>query len=97
MNRKLLIAAALLAGFAAKPASAQVMIQMDQITCQQFMDADPDRQLLVASWLGGYYSATKNLNVFDSAYAKRNTDVAMKYCKEHKKDSVLSVVLKTAH
>lgn len=97
MNRKLIVAAALFAAFAATPASAQVVIQMDQITCQQFMDADVDTQLLVGSWIGGYYSASKNLGVFDSAYAKRNIEVAVKYCKEHKADSLLSVVMKTAH
>ena len=97
MNRKFIVAAALVAAFAAKPASAQVVIQMDQITCQQFMDADIDRQLLIGSWVGGYYSGSKNLNVFDTAYAKRNAEVALKYCKEHKADSFMSVVMKTAH
>jgi hypothetical protein len=97
MNRKLLIAAALLAGFAAKPASAQVVIQMDQITCQQFLDADLDRQLLVAAWVGGYYSGSKNLNVFESRYAKRNKAVIFKYCKKHKTDSFLTSFMKVAH
>ena len=97
MNRKLLIAAALLAAFAAQPASAQVLINMDQITCQDFLNAPPERQILIASWVGGYYSGSKNLNVFQSAYAKRNTDVIFKYCKEHKKDSFLASFLKVAH
>jgi acid stress chaperone HdeB len=97
MNRKLLVAAALLGAFAIKPASAQVLIQMDQITCQQFLDADLDRQLLIGSWAGGYYSGSKNLNVFQSNYAKRNTDVIVKYCKEHKQDSFLASFMKLAH
>jgi len=97
MNRKLIAIAALLAAFSAKPASAQVIIQMGAITCGDFLAADPDRQVLVASWVGGYYSASKNLNVFDSRYAKRNADVAIKYCKAHKQDSFLSVVMQTAH
>ncbi len=97
MNRKLLIAAALLAAFAAKPASAQVVIQMDQISCQQFLDAAPERQILIASWVGGYYSGSKNLNLFQSNYAKRNTDVIFKYCKAHKTDSFLASFMKEAH
>ena len=97
MNRKLLIAAALLAAFAARPASAQVVIQMDQITCQQFLDADPERQILIGSWVGGYYSGSKNLNLFQSIYMKRNTDVIFKYCKGHKKESFLASFMKEAH
>jgi acid stress chaperone HdeB len=97
MNHKFFVAAAALAAFSAKPVSAQVVVQMDQITCQQFLDAPIERQILIASWAGGYYSGSKNLNVFESRYAKRNSEVAMKYCRKHKKDSFLSVVMKTAH
>jgi acid stress chaperone HdeB len=97
MNRKLFVAAALLAAFAVKPASAQVVIQMDQITCRQFLDADPERQILIGSWVGGYYSASKNFNVFQSIYAKRNTEVAVKYCEKHGGDAFLNVWMQTAH
>ncbi len=97
MNRKLLVAAALLAAFGAKAASAQVLIQMDQITCQQFLDAPIERQILIGSWAGGYYSGSKNLNLFQSNYAKRNTDVIFKYCKAHKKDGFLASFMKEAH
>jgi acid stress chaperone HdeB len=97
MNRKILIAAAAIAAISIKPASAQVVIQMGAITCQQFIDADLERKALVASWLGGYYSASKNLNVYESRYAKRNAAVAMKYCKKHKQETVLDAVMKTAH
>ena len=97
MNRKLLIAVAAFAALSARPALAQVVIQVDQITCQQFLDAPSERQILIASWVGGYFSATKNLNVFESRYAKRNTDVIFKYCKKNKKDSFLNSFLKVAH
>ena len=97
MNRKLLIAAALLTAVAAKPASAQVVIEMDQITCQQFLDAPLERQILIGSWAGGYYSGSKNLDVFQSNYAKRNSDVIFKYCKQHKKEAFLASFMKEAH
>jgi acid stress chaperone HdeB len=97
MNRKHFIAAALLTAFAASPASAQVIIQMDQITCQQFLDAPVERQVLIGSWAGGYFSASRNLNLFQSDYAKRNTDVIFKFCKEHRNDSFLESFMKEAH
>jgi acid stress chaperone HdeB len=97
MNRKLIAAAAVLAAFAAQPASAQVVIQMAEITCQQFADADPGRQALIASWVSGYTSASKNLIMFDLNYAKRNAEVVLDYCKKHKSESFLAAVEKTAH
>jgi acid stress chaperone HdeB len=97
MNRKLIAAAAVLAGFAAQPASAQVVIQMAEITCQQFVEAEPARQVLIGSWVSGYYSATKNLIMFDVNYAARNAEVVLEYCKKHKSESFLAAVEKTAH
>jgi hypothetical protein len=97
MNRKLLVAAALFAAFAARPAAAQVVIQMDQITCQQFLEAGPERQLVIGSWAGGYFSGSKNLNLFQSNYAKRNASVIFKYCKAHKKEGFLASFMKEAH
>jgi acid stress chaperone HdeB len=97
MNRKLIAAAAVLAAFAAKPASAQVVIQMAEITCQQFLDAEPGRQVLIGSWMSGYYSASKNLNMFDVDYAARNAEVVMEFCRKHKSESFMAAVEKTAH
>ena len=97
MNRKLLIAVAAFAALSARPALAQVVIQVDQITCQQFLQSDPERQIIIGSWVGGYFSGSKNLNVFDSRYAKRNTDVIFKYCKKNKKEPFLASFMKVAH
>lgn len=96
MNRKLIVAGALLAAFAAKTASAQVVIQMAEITCQQFMDADLDRQLLLGSWMSGYYSASRNLSIFEEKYAQRNAKAVIAYCKKHKAQTFMAAVQKTA-
>jgi acid stress chaperone HdeB len=97
MNRKLLISAALLAVFSASEASAQVVIQMDQVTCKQYMAADPDTQAIIGSWLSGYYSASKNLNVFQSIYFKRNKEKGLAYCKKHKDAPLMGAMEKIAH
>lgn len=97
MNRKVIFAAVMLAGVSSAPASAQVVIQMSEITCKQYLESDADRKLLLGSWMSGYYSASKNLNVLDFRYVKRNKAKAEAYCKKHKSNSLMNAVMKTAH
>lgn len=42
------------------PAHAQVVIDLSVLTCKQLLDLDAERQALISSWMGGYFSATKN-------------------------------------
>jgi len=95
MKTKLILAAAMLA--LTVPAKAQVGIDMSLITCGQFAALPEADKLLVSSWLGGYYSSTKNLTTIDSRYVKRNHEVIGKYCAEHKGDKLLTVVMEKAH
>jgi len=95
MKRKFIIAA-ILASAMATPASAQVMIEMSQITCKQFTEYDAETKSFIASWMSGYFSATKNLNVVEMRYVKRNTEKALAYCKKHKNDTLFKVIEKTA-
>jgi acid stress chaperone HdeB len=95
MKTKLILAAAMFAFTV--PAKAQVALDMSLITCGQFADLPDADKLLISSWMGGYYSSTKNLTTIDSRYVKRNHEVIGKYCKEHKADKFLDVVMKEAH
>ncbi|HUO54627.1 MAG TPA: HdeA/HdeB family chaperone [Rhodoblastus sp.] len=95
MKTKLILAAAMLAF--TMPAKAQVVLDMNLITCGQFLSAEPDIQALVASWMGGYFSSSRNLTTVDNRYVKRNHEVIDKYCKAHKSDKLLDVVMKEAH
>ncbi|WP_296706421.1 HdeA/HdeB family chaperone [Rhodoblastus sp.] len=95
MKTKLILAAAMLA--LTVPAKAQVVLDLSLITCSQFAGLPEADKLLISSWMGGYYSATKNLTTIDSRYVKRNHEVIGKYCAEHKSDKLLDVVMKEAH
>ena len=95
--RKLAIFAALMMAGAAIPVNAQVMVDMSLITCKQYQEmgkSDPDKALIVASWMGGYFSASKNLSTIDLRYTKRNTDKVAAYCKSHKDETLMSAVQK---
>jgi acid stress chaperone HdeB len=98
--RKLALFAALAMAGASIPAKAQVVVDMSLVTCKQYqtlIKEDPDKALLIASWMGGYFSASKNLTTIDFRYAKRNTEKTLKYCKSHGDETLLSVVQKIFH
>ena len=73
---------------------AQVMLDLSQITCKQFLASDAERQALVGSWMSGYFSATKDLNILDFRYVERNRKVVGNYCKTHKSDTLMSAMHK---
>jgi acid stress chaperone HdeB len=91
-----MLCAAVFVTGAAIPAKALVVIDMSLITCKQYMDADPDRKELVASWLSGYFSASKNLNVLDFGYVARNKRVVGNYCKKRPGETLMSAIQKNA-
>jgi acid stress chaperone HdeB len=73
---------------------AQVVVDLSLITCKQLLESDQERQTLISSWMAGYFSASKNLNVVDFRYVKRNGNVIGKYCKTHKSDTVMNAMQK---
>ena len=96
MNRKLILAGALAAAAIAAPASAQVSVEMSEITCKQFSDYDENTQAFVAEWMAGYFSATKNFFVVDERYVKRNTTKILAYCKKKPKETLFKAIEKNA-
>ena len=76
------------------PAKAQVVLDLSLITCKQLLDSNAERQALIGSWLSGYFSASKNLNVLDTRYVARNTKVVGNYCRTHKSDTVMNAMQK---
>jgi acid stress chaperone HdeB len=96
MNTKAILVATVFVMGAAIPAKAQVVIDMSLLTCKQYMDADPDRKELVASWMSGYFSASKNLNVLDFGYVERNRRVVGNYCKRRPGETLMSAIQKNA-
>jgi acid stress chaperone HdeB len=77
----------------AAPAAAQV-IDLSLITCKELLASDPERQVLISSWMAGYFSASKNLSVVDFRYVERNHKVIGKYCATHKSDTVMNAMQK---
>jgi len=96
--RIMLLAPMLLATSLALPAKAQTIIDMSLITCQQYFDAPPDQQRLIAWWMRGYYSAAKNFSTIDFRYVDYNTKVVTAYCKkkQNRNETLMSAIQKNA-
>ena len=96
MKTKAMLVAAVFVTGATTPAKAQVVIEMSLITCKQFMSSDPGRKEMVASWMSGYFSASKDLNVVDFGYVERNRKVVETYCKKRPGETLMSAIQKNA-
>ena len=96
----------ILAGFAAAlalalpmatPATAQVTIEMGDITCKDFAGYDAETQDFIGNWMRGYWMSSKNLTVIDSKYVKRNTDKIARYCTKMPKAKLMDAKIGRAH
>ncbi|MGB8604054.1 HdeA/HdeB family chaperone [Bradyrhizobium sp.] len=94
MKLNTFVIACMLAFTSIVPVKAQVVLDLSLITCKQLLDSDPERQALIGSWMSGYFSASKNLNMLDFRYVERNRKVVGNYCKTHKSDTVMSAMQK---
>jgi acid stress chaperone HdeB len=93
--KRSIVATALVLTFASiVPAKAQVVLDLSLITCKQLLASDPERQALIGSWMSGYFSASKNLNILDFRYVERNRRVVGNYCKTHNSDTVMNAMQK---
>jgi acid stress chaperone HdeB len=96
MSRKLIFSGVVAVLALAVPASAQVTIEMSQISCKDFAGYDGETKNFIANWMRGYFSSTKNMTVVDSRYVKRNTEKVERYCKKLPKSSLMEAVQKNA-
>lgn len=95
MIRKLILAG-VAAAFLAAPASAQVTIEMSEITCKDFAGYDDATKDFIGNWMRGFFMSKNNLTVIDSRYVKRNTEKIARYCKKLPKSSLMDAVQKNA-
>jgi acid stress chaperone HdeB len=95
MRKFAVFAVAVMAG-AVVPAKAQVVLEMSAVTCEQYLKSAPEEQATLASWMSGYFNASKNVATVDLREAERNLKVVARYCKIHKKETLMNAVQKKA-
>ena len=94
MKRNIIAGIGMLLFMPIAPGQAQVVIDLSLITCKQLLESDTERQMVISAWMGGYFSATKNLSEVDLRYVRRNAKVVGQYCKTHKSDTVMNAMQK---
>ena len=92
MTPKAIATAALLAALSATPARAQLVVDMSLISCDQFLKSPQERRAVLSAWMGGYYSAMKNLTTIDARYVMRNSQKVATYCKKAKNETLMSAI-----
>jgi len=74
----------------------QVKIDMSLMTCKQYTTADNERQLMVASWMSGYFRAARNQPMFDFTRFNTNRKLVGAYCKKNGGETLMSAIQKSA-
>ena len=92
MNTRAIAIAALLAASWAVPARAQTIVDMSLISCDQFLKSPQERKDVLSAWMGGYFSAMKNVATIDARYVVRNSQKIANYCKKAKNETLMSAI-----
>src|SRR3954466_7395649 len=90
MHSKTIAIAALLAASSIVPARAQTIVDMSLISCEQFLKSPQERKDVLSAWMGGYYSAMKNLATIDARYVVRNSKKIANYCRTARSETLMS-------
>jgi acid stress chaperone HdeB len=93
--RALVVSVIALAAVSA-PAAAQIKLDMNKVTCGDWLGYDPEQRDFVRFFLSGYYSAAANIDVLDFNRLQRNSEKVMAFCKTHKSDTLPTAIKKSA-
>lgn len=96
MKRIFLLTAVSLLLAAPQPSSAQIKLDMNQITCGDLLGYSPDNQDFVAYWMSGYYNAAAGRDVLDYNRLQKNSAKVKAFCKKNKKDTLPTAIKKAA-
>ena len=92
MKSKVIVIVAIALSAVAVPSTAQVNLNMNNITCGQWLAFSPDAQQFVQYWMSGYYNAASNSNVLNYDRLQKNSAKVATYCKSHKSQSLPTAI-----
>jgi hypothetical protein len=78
------------------PSSAQVNLDMNKITCGDWLGYSPTSQNFVQYWMSGYYNAAANSNVLDYNRLQKNSGKVAAYCKKHRAQTLPTAIKNAA-
>ena len=92
MRRKVLFVAATLLLAASQPSAAQISVDMNQVTCGNFLGYGPGIRDFVRFWMSGYYNAAANSNILNYDSFQANSAKVTAYCRSHKSQSLPTTI-----
>ena len=96
MRHRAFVVTVILMAAASAPASAQVKLDMNQITCGDWLGYGPADRDFIRFFMSGYYNAAANNNVLDFNRLQKNSAKVMAYCKKRKSDTLPTAIKKSA-
>jgi len=81
---------------ASLPSAAQLRLDMNQITCGDWLGYNQENRDFVRFWMSGYYNAAANSNVLNYDRLQKNSAKVAAYCKTHKSDPLPKAINKIA-
>lgn len=78
------------------PVTGQVKVDMSLITCRQYLSSDAERREMIASWMSGYFRASKNRPIFDFQRFANNKRAVESHCRKFGGETVMSAIQKKA-
>ncbi len=96
MRCNVFVIALTLLGAASLPAAAQIKMDMNKITCKDFLGYNSENLALVQYWMSGYYNAAANSDVLDFKRLQSNSAKVMAHCKKNKSDTLPTAIQKSA-
>lgn len=96
MRYRALVVGMVLLAAAATPAASQIKLDMNKITCGDWLGYGPADRNFVRFFMSGYYNAAANNNVLDYSRLQKNSEKVMAYCKKRKSDTLPTAIKKSA-
>jgi acid stress chaperone HdeB len=96
MRYRALVVSLLALAAASAPAAAQIKLDMNKVTCGDWLGYGPEDRDFVRFFMSGYYSAAANNDVLDYNRLQRNSRKVMAFCKTHKSDTLPTAIKKSA-
>ena len=94
MKCRALVVGVVLLAVASAPAAAQIKLDMNKVTCGDWLGYGPANRDFVRFFMSGYYNAAANNNVLDYNRLQKNSAKVMAYCKKRKSDTLPTAIKK---
>ena len=78
------------------PSAAQIKLDMNRITCGNWLAYSPEERDFVRFWMSGYYNAAANSSVLDYDRLQKNSAKVEAYCKSHKSSTLPTAIKNSA-